>query len=98
MDIAKAESEKMQRLAKEGKAITKIWRENFPKLSYLDVYLEIYATGERSSRGIKRMITTRLNAMADSTSKSERASIGDELHDLVCNCSGREGQRDIGES
>ena len=52
-------------------------------MSYWDVYFEVYGTGERSAQGIKRMITTRLNAIAESTSKSERNSIADELHGLV---------------
>ena len=59
----------MRRLAQEGKQITKIVAEDFPNLDYWEVYLEVYSAGERSSRGIKRMITTRLNAMAASTSK-----------------------------
>ena len=83
MAISKADGQKMQRLAQEGKQISKIMSEDFPDLNYWEIYLEVYSTGERSSRGIKRMITTRLNAMAASTSKSERAAFAKELHDLV---------------
>ena len=83
MEIAKADSQKMKRLAQEGKIITKIWREDFPKLSYWDVYFEVYGAGERSAQGIKSMITTRLKAMAESTSKSQRAVMADELQGLV---------------
>ncbi len=83
MAISKPDAQKMRTLAQEGKQIAKIVSEDFPHLDYWEVYLEVYSTGERSSRGIKRMITTRLNAMAASTSKSERAAIGKELHDLV---------------
>jgi hypothetical protein len=73
----------MRRLAQKGKQISKIVSEDFPKLDYWEVYFEVYSGGERSSRGIKRMITTRLNAMAQSTSKSERAASAQELHGLV---------------
>lgn len=83
MAVSKADSDKMRRLAQEGKQISKIVAEDFPKLEYWEVYFEVYSAGERSSRGIKRMITTRLNAMAASTSKSERAAIAEELHGLV---------------
>jgi hypothetical protein len=83
MAVSKADSSKMQRLAQEGKQISKIAAEDFPKLNYWDVYFEVYSAGERSSRGIKRMITTRLNAMAASKSKSERSVIANELHGLV---------------
>lgn len=83
MAVSKADSSKMQRLAQEGKQISKIASEDFPKLDYWEVYIEVYSAGERSSRGIKRMITTRLNAMAENTSKTDRAAIAEELHGLV---------------
>lgn len=83
MAISKSDSKKMQRLAQEGKQISKIVEEDFPHMDYWDVYLEVYSAGERSSRGIKRMITTRLDAMAASTSKSERKTMAKELHELV---------------
>jgi len=83
MAITNADTQKMRRLAQEGKQISKIMSEDFPDLDYWEVYLEVYSSGERSSRGIKRMITTRLNSMAASTSKMERAAIARELHDLV---------------
>lgn len=82
MQIAKRDSEKMIRLAKEGKQISKIWTEDFPELGYEDVYIEVYGAGERSSRGIKRMISTRLNRIANAP-KSERLAIVSELHELV---------------
>ena len=83
MAITKADSEKMRRLAQEGKQISRIFVDDFPELDYWEVYIEVYAAGERSSRGIKRMITTRLNAIAESTSRSERAKIVEDLHSLV---------------
>ncbi len=83
MAISKSDSKKMQRLAQEGKQISRIVKEDFPHLDYWDVYFEVYNAGERSSRGIKRMITTRLDAMAASRSKSERKTMVKELHELV---------------
>lgn len=83
MAISKSDAEKMRRLAQEGKQISKIVADDFPHLDYCEVYFEVYSVGERSSRGIKRMITTRLNAMAASTSKTERAAMAEELHGLV---------------
>ena len=83
MAISKSDSKKMQRLAREGKQISKIVAEDFPALDYSDVYIEVYSAGERSSRGIKRMITTRLDAMAASTSHSERRTMAKELNELV---------------
>jgi hypothetical protein len=83
MSITKNDSQKMQRLTQEGKRISKIVKEDFPSLSYWDVYVEVYGAGERSSLGVKRMITNRINAVVKSTSKSERRDIAEELHELV---------------
>ena len=83
MAILKADADKMRRLAHEGNQISRIVAEDFPQLDYWEVYFEVYSVGERSSRGIKRMITTRLNTMAKSKSKSERAVIAEELQGLV---------------
>ncbi len=82
MAISQKDSKRMQRLAGEGKQISKIVEEYFPGLDYSDVYIEIYGAGERSSRGIKSMITTRLNNLVDST-KNERREIVGELRELV---------------
>ena len=72
----------MTRLAQEGKQISDIWRDNFPELGYWDIYIEVYGSGQRSSRGIKKMITARLNKMVDAT-KPQRRVISKELNDLV---------------
>ena len=82
MLISKRDSDKMIRLAKEGKQIAKIMTEDFPDIGYWDVYIEVYGAGERSSRGIKRMITTRLNRIV-AAPKAVRLTIVDELHELV---------------
>ena len=83
MAISITDAEKMRCLAQEGKPISRIATDDFPHLDYWEVYIEVYSTGERSSRGIKRMITNRLNAMAQCTSKSERATIAEDLQSLV---------------
>ena len=83
MAISKADSERMIRLAKEGKQISKIVSEDFPSLDYFDVYIEVYGKGERSAQGIKRMITTRISAIAESGAKTERRQIAEELQGLV---------------
>lgn len=83
MPISKPESEKMRRLAKEGKQISKIVSDDFPNYEYLEVYLEVYASGERSARGVKRMISTRLNELVAVGAKADRKIIVEELHDLV---------------
>jgi hypothetical protein len=83
MNLTKTDSQKMQRLAQEGKRISKIVKEDFPSLSYWDVYVEVYGAGQRSSLGVKRMITRRINDVVKSTKKSERRDIAEELHELV---------------
>ena len=83
MEISKSDSEKMRRLAQEGNSISKIWSENFPHLGYWDVYIAVRNKGERSSQGIKYMITNRLNKMAESNSSAERAVMVKELSELV---------------
>ena len=83
MSISKADSQKMQRLAQEGKKISSIWKKDFPSLTYYDVYFEVYGAGERSALGIKRMITSRIKAIAESAGQPEREEIATELQELV---------------
>lgn len=83
MEISRLDSEKMRRLAQEGKSVSKIWSENFPLLGYWDVYLAVRNKGERSAQGIKYMITNRLNKIAESNNSSERAGMVKELSELV---------------
>jgi len=83
MATTRSDSQKMQRLASEGKKIADIWKEDFPKLSYWDVYFEIYDAGGRGAIGVKRMITNRINAIAESTSTAQRRGLAAELQELV---------------
>lgn len=83
MTISKADGDKMRRLAQEGKQISKIMAQDFPNLNYWDVYWEVYGSGERSSRGIKRMISTRLTSLIEAGTKAERKATVAEIDDLV---------------
>lgn len=82
MPIPKKDSEKMKTLAKEGKQISKIAKEDFPQYEYWDVYLEINGAGETSAQGVKKMITNRLNRLFVAK-KDERSDISDELKELI---------------
>lgn len=82
MAVTKKDSAEMQRLAQEGKQISKIQKEDFKEYSYWDIYIEVYGSGERSSVGIKRMITGRLNKLINSP-KNERRLIVKEIDELV---------------
>lgn len=79
----KKDSEIMIRLAKEGKHISKISCEDFPEYDYWEIYMEVYGAGERSSVGVKRMITARLNKIAVADKKQDREMIIDEINELV---------------
>ncbi|MPM47416.1 hypothetical protein SDC9_94126 [bioreactor metagenome] len=77
------DSEEIIRLAREGKHISKIWGEYFPNYDYWEVYMEAYGAGEKSSVGVKRMITSRLNKLAEADSKADREDLIEEINSLV---------------
>ncbi|HDR4423662.1 TPA: hypothetical protein QCP59_004529 [Bacillus cereus] len=74
--------EKMIKLAREGKQISKIWEEDFPQYDYWDIYMEIHEAGEKSALGTRKKITYRLNKLQTAT-KREREDIILEIQDLV---------------
>jgi len=74
----------MRQLAREGKQISNIVYDDFPEIDYWDVYIEVYAGGEQSAHGIKRMITTRIKKLTESKSSKYRAQVSEELKELVC--------------
>lgn len=76
------ESKRIRQLVQEGKPISRIQREDFPHLNYWDIYFEAYAAGQRSSRGIKRMITSRLNALVAAPPHRQQVIV-EEIRDLV---------------
>lgn len=82
MDISKKDAAKMQRLAQEGKQISKIQREVFPHYTYDQIYAEIYEAGIRGAQGIKRMVTTNLNKLVHSK-KEERKTLISQIQRLV---------------
>jgi hypothetical protein len=77
------DSKEMIRLAKEGKHISKIWADDFSEYEYWEVYTEVYGAGERSSVGVKRMITARLDKLVATNSKKEREELKNELNELI---------------
>jgi hypothetical protein len=79
----KKDSDVIIRLTREGKHISKIWSEDFPEYDYWEIYMEAYGAGEKSSVGVKRMITARLNKLADTNSKVDREALINELHELI---------------
>jgi hypothetical protein len=81
--VNKKDSEEMIRLAKEGKEISKIWAEDFSEYDYWEVYTEVYLAGERSSVGVKRMITSRLNKLAGLNKQADREELIEEINGLI---------------
>ncbi|MCU5435107.1 hypothetical protein OCF16_18850 [Bacillus mobilis] len=82
MNIDSRDIEKMIKLAREGKQISKIWEEDFPQYDYWDIYMEIHEAGEKSALGTRKKITYRLNKLQTAT-KREREDIILEIQDLV---------------
>jgi hypothetical protein len=79
----KKDSDEIIRLAREGKHISKIWSEHYPEHDYWEVYMEAYGAGERSSVGVKRMITARLNKLTTTNSQDDREALTNEINELV---------------
>jgi hypothetical protein len=82
-EITTAQAKQMQKLAQEGKGISKIVSEDYPEFDYSDVYVTVYSGGQKSAQGAKKTITNRINALAESGSKKERNALAEELHELV---------------
>ncbi|MDL2253807.1 hypothetical protein LJC49_07015 [Ruminococcaceae bacterium OttesenSCG-928-I18] len=76
------DAKQMVTLAKEGKQISKIWREDFPQYGYIDIYIEVYGQGEKSSLGVKRMISSRLKKLIHAAPEEQELLI-DEIDELV---------------
>ncbi len=83
MALSKADSEKIQKLAKEGKQTKRIFEDYFPYLSYREVAAEVRSWGEKSALGAQRMITRRIDDMAANDNLVERKAIAKELRDLT---------------
>lgn len=76
------DSKKMIQLAREGKSISKIVDEDFPQCTYWDVYMAVYAGGEKSAVGVKRKISNRLKKIP-SLPIEEQADMLEEIDELV---------------
>lgn len=79
----KRDLEKIVQLAREGKAISKIWEDDFSNYDYWDIYIKVEEAGEKSSVGVKRKITNRLYKLT-SLSNSEQEEVIKEIDELVC--------------
>ncbi|WP_018212719.1 hypothetical protein [Desulfitobacterium hafniense] len=75
------DSKRMIQLAREGKAISRIWEEDFPKYNYWDIYWEVNLAGEPSAVGTKRKITNRLKKLK--TNDPGQQEIVEEINALV---------------
>ena len=83
MTISQADQKRIARLVQEGKPLSKIAEEDFPDLDYWAIYWSAWHGGERSARGAKKMITSRLNLLIEAGRKEDRQSLIDEIADLV---------------
>jgi uncharacterized membrane-anchored protein YjiN (DUF445 family) len=81
--MIKKDSDEIIRLAREGKQISKISSEDFPEYEYWEIYTEAYGAGERSSVGVKRMITAKLNKLASSNQHKVRKELVEEINELI---------------
>ena len=82
MSIPQKDADLMRRLAKEGKPISRIVKEDFSSVDYWEAYITVYGAGEKSARGIKRMISNRLKWLIDSDASDQKKLVA-ELNDLV---------------
>jgi phosphoribosyl-ATP pyrophosphohydrolase len=73
----------IQALAQEGKQLAKIMDQDFPEYDYWEIYEAVHDGGGKSALGVKRTIANRLNELAVTRKKAERAEIIEEVEDLV---------------
>ena len=83
MAIPQSNQEKILRLVQEGKPLSKIAEEDFPDIDYWEIWWTVWEGGERSARGVKKMITNRLNSLIEAGKKQDRQQLIDEISDLV---------------
>ena len=83
MTFNRKDRKKILRLVKEGKRISLIWREHFPKHDYLEVYNVACEAGEQSAIGAKRSISARLKKLSSTTGRTEKQRIIAQVSNLV---------------
>jgi len=74
MAISKKDAKKMQRLAQEGKQISRIVQEDFPNLTWWDVRGVLEEAGTSSSRGLMQEITNKLNKTRSAVNRNKKLS------------------------
>ena len=79
MGIKKAELEKMNEMLEKGATFAQIQRK-FKDYDYWEIY---WKTNDYSFLGKKRMITNRINKIANSRSRSERRKIAKETKEYL---------------
>lgn len=79
----KKDREAIQELAHEGKQLSKIMENDFPEFEYWEIYEAVHDGGGKSALGVKRTIANRLNTLAETKKKNERAEIIEEIEELV---------------
>lgn len=75
---------RIRQLVGEGKNISKVMEEDFPKYGYWEIYNAAAEGDERSAMGVKRMIANRLKKL-DGAAQAERDQFIEQLDDLVWN-------------
>ena len=83
MTIPQSNQKQILRLVQEGKSLSKIAKEDFPNIDYWEIWWTACEGGERSARGVKKMITSRLNSLIEAGRKQDRQPLIDEISDLV---------------
>jgi predicted urease superfamily metal-dependent hydrolase len=80
--LEEKDQQKMIQLAKEGKPLVQIYREDFPDYDFWEVFDTIKDAGARGALSVKHEITTKLKKLP-SQSKEEQEVVVKELDELV---------------
>jgi len=72
-----------KKLAREGKTISNIYRDDLSEYEYWEIYDVVYEDGGKSMLGVKRAITNRLNTLSETSKKNDRQYIIDETSELI---------------
>jgi hypothetical protein len=83
MPLTTEEKKQVENFIKEGKNISDIRRENFPKSTYGEIYSIAHERTDGSSLGIKKQITYRLKSLVATSSKIEKDAFAKEIQELV---------------
>ncbi|MFQ5329679.1 MAG: hypothetical protein ACE5D4_06805 [Thermodesulfobacteriota bacterium] len=81
--MLKKDKTAIQELAKEGKQLSKIMKNDFPEYEYWEIYEAVHDGGGKSALGVKRTIANRLNTLVTTRNKGVRTEIIEEAEELV---------------